>query len=69
MQTKHKTILISLIPAIIFLIAYKFISFKHAVIIGFFVGVVIYIGKYNRNKKLNSFDYLGIFGLLSQTIL
>lgn len=69
MKTRYKTILLSLIPAIIFMTAYRFLSFSHAVIIGFSVGIIIYTSKYMKNRKLTTFDYIGIFGLVSQTII
>lgn len=69
MNSKFKEIILSLIPALIFLIMYKTTSFKMALICGFVIGAIVYITKYKRNKSLSSFDYLGIFGLLSQTII
>jgi intracellular septation protein A len=69
MNSKYKEILLSLIPALIFLIMYKITSFKVAVISGLVIGTIVYISKYKRNKSLSSFDYLGIFGLLSQTVI
>lgn len=69
MNSKFKEILLSLIPTSIFLIMYRTISFKVAIISGFAIGVIIYTYKYRKNKSLSSFDYLGIFGLLSQTII
>lgn len=69
MNSKFKEILLSLIPALIFLIMYRITSFKVAIICGFAMGGIVYIYKYRKNKSLSSFDYLGIFGLLSQTII
>lgn len=69
MNSKLKEILSSLIPALIFLILYRITSFKVAIICGFVIGAIVYISKYRKNKSLSSFDYLGIFGLLSQTII
>ena len=69
MRNRYKTILFSLIPAIIFIISYRLLTFKYAVIIGFTLGIIIYTGKYLKNKKLTVFDYLGMFGLVSQTVI
>ena len=69
MRTRYKQIIRSVIPAILFMVIYKFISFKVAVVIGFTVGLFMYIHEYNKNKKLSSFSYLGIFSLICQTIM
>ena len=69
MSIKLKETMLSLIPALIFLVIYRTISFKMAIIYGFIFGAIIYTFKYMKNKSLTSFDYLGIFGLLSQTII
>lgn len=69
MKSSYKTILISLLPAIIFFLVYKYISFRYAIILGFCIGVIIYLSKYIQEKRLTSFDYLGIFGLVFQTVI
>lgn len=69
MNSKFKEILLSLIPALIFLIVYRTTSLKMAIIFGFTIGAIIYINKYRKSKSLSSFDYLAIFGLFSQTII
>lgn len=69
MSRKYKEIILSLIPALIFLIVYRTLSFRIALICGFVIGAIIYISKYKKYKSLSSFDYLGIFGLVSQTII
>lgn len=69
MNRKFKDVLLSLIPALIFLIIYTLISYTMALICGFIIGMIVYFSKYKKNKALSPFDYLGIFGLLSQTII
>lgn len=36
---------------------------------GFGIGLIIYLGEYIKNKTLTSFSYLGIFGLICQTVI
>lgn len=69
MNSKLKEILLSLIPALIFLILYRITSLKVAIIYSFIIGAIVYIYKYRKNKSLTSFDYLGIFGLFSQSLI
>ncbi len=69
MISKKKEIFLSLAPAILFILIYKVLSFKAAVIVGFLVGIIVYFYKIKKNRKLSSFDYLGIFELIVQTII
>lgn len=69
MKKKFEEVLLSLIPAIIFLFLYKMVSFRSAVVVGFLLGGVVYTWKYVRYKKLMSFDYLGMFSLIVQSIV
>lgn len=66
---KYKEIFISLVPMIAFIIIYKMVSFRAAVITGFILSGIVYLGKYIRYKKLTSFDYMGLMGLIIQTIV
>lgn len=69
MNSKFKEILREIIPAIIFMVIYKYISFSWAVSSSFGIGLTIYIQEYIKLKKLKPFSYLGIFSLVSQTII
>lgn len=69
MRQRYKEIINGVIPAIIFMVIYKYISFSWAVITGFGIGLIIYIREYIKYKKLTSFSYLGIFGLVFQTMI
>lgn len=69
MKTRYKEMLRGLLPAIIFMVVYKIISFNWAVIISFGVGIAIYVTQYYKDKKLTSFSYIGIFGLVVQTVI
>lgn len=69
MNTKHREILIEIIPAVIFIVIYKYISFSWAVLSSLGVGVAIYTQEYIKLRKLKPFSYLGIFSLVSQTII
>lgn len=64
-----REIIKSLLPAILFMILYKGISFKAALIVGFTVGIIIYSIEHRKNGKLTSMDKLGVFGLITQTIM
>lgn len=69
MNTKHREILREIIPTIIFMVIYKYISFSWAVLSSFAVGLTIYVQEYIKLRKLKPFSYLGIFSLVSQTII
>lgn len=69
MKKKYIEIILSVIPVIIFLIIYKISSFRIAIIVGFLMGIIVYTGKYIYYKKITSFDYLGIFGLVVQSFI
>lgn len=69
MNTKHREILREIIPAIIFMVIYKHISFSWAVLSSFGIGLTIYIQEYIKLRKLKPFSYLGIFSLVSQTMI
>lgn len=64
-----REIIKSLFPAILFMVLYKNISFRVALIVAFAVGIVVYSMEYKKNRKLTSMDKLGIFGLITQTIM
>ncbi|MEA1974112.1 MAG: DUF3159 domain-containing protein [Bacillota bacterium] len=69
MRKSYKEIIKSLLPAILFMVIYKFYSYKIALVVGLIVGAVIYISKYRKYNKLSSMDKLGLFGLIIQCIL
>ncbi len=69
MNTKYREMLREVIPAIVFMVIYKYISFSWAVLISFGIGLIIYVREYLKLKKLKPFSYLGIFSLVTQTII
>ena len=69
MGQNQKEILKSLLPAILFMIIFKFYSYKIALGVGLVVGAIIYISEYRKHNKLSTMDKLGLFGLIIQSIL
>ncbi|MCS5422526.1 MULTISPECIES: DUF3159 domain-containing protein [Psychrilyobacter] len=69
MNTKYREILREVIPAIVFMVIYKYLSFSWAVLSSFGIGSIIYMKEYLKLKKLKPFSYLGIFSLVTQTIM
>ncbi|WP_028855760.1 DUF3159 domain-containing protein [Psychrilyobacter atlanticus] len=69
MDAKRREILREIVPAIIFMMIYKYISFSWAILSSFGIGLTIYIQEYIKLRKLKPFSYLGIFFLVTQTIM
>lgn len=59
----------SLLPAILFMVVYKFYSYKIAIGVGLLFGAAIYISEYRKHSKLSNMNKLGLFGLIIQSIL
>lgn len=68
MKNQYKKILDSLLPALVFMVLYKTISFKTALIVGFIHSGYTYGMEYKRNKKLNNMSIIGLLGVIFQTI-
>lgn len=68
-KTQYKEIIWSTLPAIVFYLVYKIFSYKYAILIGFLLGFYAYGHKYTKHKKLSTFDKIGVFGLLTQTVI
>ncbi len=69
MRDGYKDIVISVIPALAFILIYTYFSFGYAILSGFGIGIVVYTYKYFKHKRLSTLNYLGIFGLIIQTII
>jgi intracellular septation protein A len=69
MRKSQKEIIKSLLPAILFMVVYKFYSYKIALGVGLIFGATIYISEYRKHRKLSSMDKLGLFGLIIQSVL
>ena len=67
MRSSHKEIFLSVLPAILFLLVYKYVSYKFALVIGLVTGVIVFSYKYKVNGKFSAFDKTGIFGLVVQS--
>lgn len=67
MRRSHKEVFLSVLPAIIFLLSYRNVSYKFALITGLVSGVIVFGYKYKANGKLSAFDNIGIFGLIVQS--
>jgi len=68
MRSSHKEIFLSVLPAILFLLAYKYVSYKLALVTGLIAGVIVFSYKYRVNGKFSAFDKIGIFGLYCLTV-
>ena len=69
MENKSLEILKSLISTFIFILLYKYLPFKVAVIIGVLYGALFYIHKYIKYRRFESFDVVVIAGLIVQLLL
>ncbi len=67
---KHqKDLLISIMPAIIFMLVYNSISFRIAIIVGLVIGTLVYAISFYYHKNLTPLNILGIIGLLASSFL
>lgn len=69
MENKLLEVFKSLISTLIFVLLYKYLSFKVAVIIGVIYGALFYIHKYIKYRRLESFDIVAVTGLVVQLLL
>lgn len=69
MENKSLEIIKSFVSTLIFVLLYKYLPFKVAVIIGVLYGALFYIHKYIKYRRLGSFDVVAIAGLIVQLLL
>lgn len=69
MNKGYKEITLSAIPALLFLLVFKYVSYKAALIVGFVFGILVFSHKYKVNGELRSFDRIGIYGLIIQSVI
>lgn len=67
MGNNYKKIIDSLLPALVFMLLYKLVSFKVALIVGFIHSSYVYGMEYRKNKRLNNMSILGLLGIFFQT--
>lgn len=66
---KQEDLVKSFIPSILFIVIYRLMSFKVAITIGLFFGLIIYGLKFYKVKKLSVLNIFGIIGLICSTFL
>ncbi len=69
MENKLLEVSKSLISTLIFVLLYRYLPFKVAVIIGVLYGALFYIHKYIKYRRLESFDTVAVTGLAVQLLL
>ncbi len=69
MENKLLEVSKSLISTLIFVLLYRYLPFKVAVIIGVIYGALFYIHKYIKYRRLESFDTVAVTGLAVQLLL
>lgn len=67
MKNESKKIIDSLLPALVFMILYKIVSFKVAVIVSFIYSGYVYGMEYKKYNKLSNMSIMGLLGIIFQT--
>jgi len=69
LKKSSKEVVSGILPAITFYVVYKMFSYQYALITGILIGLLIYGHKYRKSKKISAFDKIGLFGLVTQTLI
>ena len=69
MDKPYKEIALSAIPAIFFLLTYRYVSYRAAIVVGFTLAFLVFTYKYRINGRLRAIDKIVIYGLIIQSIM
>jgi len=69
MRKHYQSIIRSILPTIAFMMVYKLSSYKHALVVGLVIGIIVYSNTYRKNNGLKTMDKIGVFSLIASSIM